>query len=86
MLFCPCELTLNWTFSKGQNLIADLSLLTAAGVTAIMTYLLQAHVILTQNLHVWRSVKSFKKAIVIAKKKHTKTGMLTKPASYCRII
>lgn len=48
---CPCKLTLNWTFSRGQNLIADLSLLTAAGVTAIMTYLGQAQLILTQNLH-----------------------------------
>lgn len=80
MLLCPCKLTLNWTFSKGQNLIIDLSLLTAAGVTAIMTYLVQAHLILTQNLHFWRSVKSFKKkAIVIAKKKCTKMGMLIKP-------
>lgn len=66
MLLCPYRLALSWAFSKGQSLLTDLNLLIAAGVTAIMTYLMQAQhdinlkfVCLEQK----RSVKSLKKAI-----------------------
>lgn len=71
MLLCLYRLTLIRASSKGRRLITDLNLLIAAGVTAIMTWLMQAQHDINLKficLEQKRSVKSLEKAIAVTKK------------------